>query len=186
MVVTQTVAGPGAAVGSSAPRADRHTSPKSLVLRLRDVSPLGKGFQESDAVVSNELTAAVERVSVATMNRYRIIGYQSLFGRRVYAGIVSITDSVGLYRSSSAAHWGYLTFTSLNRPLTGSHSLSMRGIGDEAQGFARSTAYYSSASIYFRRGMYNARLDLLGIGPMRDADALQLARVLDARMRAAR
>jgi hypothetical protein len=179
------------ALASSARHADHYTSPKTLVLTVHDLpAGFGTGFTQNGTTVTNAQVATVESVSLSTMNRYRITGYQTSFSRRAKKGTVSVADSVGVYKSASAAHWQYGKFTALFKAPTGSQSVSMAGIGDEARGYtlsARSPGIaLSAASLYIRRGRYTARVDTFSLGPERVPDLIRVAQVLDQRMRKAR
>jgi len=179
------------ALAGMARHADRYTSPKSIVLTVHDLpAGFGTGFTQSATTVTNAQVASVEGVSLATMNRYRITGYQTSFLRKVRKGMVSVADSIGVYKSASAAHWQYGKFTAIYKVPSGSQSVSMAGIGDEARGYmlsARSPGFpLSAANMYIRRGRYTARVDSFSFGPQRVADLIRVAQLLDQRMRKAR
>ena len=176
----------GAAQALRVGRANFHTSPQSVTLTGSDVhSATGGTFRISGGIVTNAAVAAVENVSLPTMNRYRITGYQTSFARTASSGVILIIDSVGLYKSTLAAEWEYKLFTTENKPPAGSAAISMRGIGEQARGYAFSIGGISEASVYFRRGIYTARLDLTGRNVSMSAIATHLSRVLDGRMKAA-
>jgi hypothetical protein len=86
---------------------------------------------------------------------------------------------VGLYKSPAAATWQYKLFTGESKPPRGSKTISMKGIGDQERGYSTATG----ASVYFRRGVYTARIDILGIGVALAPVILRLSRILDGRMR---
>jgi hypothetical protein len=172
-------------LGVSIAQASNHTSLKSLVLTLRDLANR-RGWHQTDAIQPNEAVAAAERVSMRTINRYRITGYgTSLFRQSRGSGIVSIGDSVGLYKTVVAAKWQYEKFTSVNKQPPRTRKITMSGIGDQARGFGASTSSFGIASIYFRRGIFATRLDVASLGPIKSSDVLRLARILDHRMKSA-
>lgn len=191
MALSQPAIPIGSTLAASVPEAGHYTSPKTIVLTVHDLpAGFGTGFTQSGTTVTNAQVAAVEGVSLATMNRYRITGYQTSFLRRAKKGTVSVADSVGVYKSVSAAHWQYGRFTAVYKVPPGSQSVSMAGIGDEARGYTVSAGRpgfpLSAAGMYFRRGRYTARVDTLSLGPERVADLIRVAQVLDQRMRKAR
>jgi hypothetical protein len=185
---------PGAASAAGFSHPNRFTSPKSLVLSLHDVSAaFGTSFRQAGAaVVSNAAVATAESVTIATINRIgRITGYETSFFARAGAGVLTLDDYVGAYRSVAGAHWQYAKYISQNRPPAHAKRipLSVSGIGNEARGyiFTTSVAGNEVGSIYFRRGKYTARIDLFTVGSVRvhAADFSRLAQVLDQRMRGA-
>lgn len=185
---------PAAASAAGPSHAARFTSPKSLVLGLHDVSAaFGINFRQAGAaVVSNAAVATAESVTVGTINRIgRITGYETSFFARAGAGVLTLDDYVGAYRSVAGAHWQYVKYISQNRPPAHAKriSLSVNGVGNEVRGYIFSTSVAGNevGSIYFRRGKYTARLDLFSVGAVRvhAADFSRLAQVLDRRMRGA-
>jgi hypothetical protein len=165
--------------------ASRHTSPQSITLTASDVhSATGATFRASGAIVTNASVATIEHVSLATMNRYRVTGHQTSFVHAASSGFVIVADSVGLYKSVAGAKWEYKLFTGQNKPPSGSKSIAMSGIGDQARGLVNGPG--SSASVYLRRGIYTARLEMSGRSGTLSAVAQKLCRILDGRMKAAR
>jgi hypothetical protein len=177
------------AVAQAAPSgiASRHTSPQSITLTASDVhSVTGEAFRGGGAIVTNAAVAAVEHVSLATMNRYRVTGYQTSFAHATSSGFVIIADSVGLYKSVAGTKWEYKLFTGQNKPPSGSKPITTSGIGDQSRGYVTGTKSAGSASVYLRRGIYTARLEMSGQSSALSAVAQHLCRILDGRMKAAR
>jgi hypothetical protein len=179
-----------APVASAAPSSitARHASPQSLVLQIHDLpSSVGKGFKQTGTVIPNSQVAAVESVSLATITQHgRITGYETVLVRRSLKSMLSIADSIGLYRSVAGAHWQYKKFLSVFKSPPSAHTISMAGIGDEARAYVAgslgSASNVSVAQVYFRRGIYNARIDFISLGTLHVADIQRLARILDGRM----
>jgi hypothetical protein len=173
----------GLAHSAASSPASPHMSLRPLVLTAKDL-PNSKAWHQTAGVQPNQAVALAERVTLATINRYRITGYgTSLFRRSRGRGLVSIGDSVGLYKNVAAATWQYAKFTSINKQPAGTKRLTMTGIGDQARGYSASTSHFGIASVYFRRGIFTARLDVTSLGPMDIGAVLHLTRVLDQRLK---
>jgi hypothetical protein len=155
-------------------------------LQVADIPrSLGTGYKKAGSTVTNPFVATADGVSTSSMNRYRITGYETTFARKPQlgaSGTYVILDSVGLYKSPSGASWEYGKYAQKFRPPAGSHTVSMSGIGDQARGWSATTGPLSRVSLYFRRGSYNALVDLTALGTSPTSAALGLARVLDGRM----
>jgi hypothetical protein len=176
-----TAAGTMVADGAGPELPSRHTAPSALTLTSSDVHNVtGETFQQRGAVVTNAQVAVIEKVSLATMNRYRLTGYLTSFVSGAASGILLIQDSVGLYKSDAAAQWQYNLFTNENKPPKGSGTISMSGVGNQARGYTTA----GGASVYLRRGIFTARLDIAALGVAVGPIALRLSKILDARMKA--
>ena len=173
------------------PSVVRFTAPQSLVLHAHDLpSVFGSGFRESGAPVSNAEVAAIEHVSTATIDKHgRLAGYLTTLTKVKNNAALLILDSVGAYRSSADAHWEYDKFLSVTPVPTHSVMISMSGVASEARAYLHSLVHGSvhenSASVYFRQGAYNGRIDITDQASLRTADVQALARVLNARLRKA-
>jgi hypothetical protein len=170
------------------------TSPQAIALTMSDVrAAFGSGFTESSAAVPNTSVALLEHISIATVTQHgRIGGYETSFQRAQTRSwnAVSLTNSIGAYRSSAGAHWQYAALAHLYRPPLHSRPIPLRGIGDESYGYLTSQpiagTHFLSASLFLRRGAYNARLDVVALRSLPLSAVRHLARVLDARMQRAR
>jgi hypothetical protein len=191
-LLISSIASPPVAVATALRSPVHYTSPQSIVLRARDLPrSFGGGFIETGSIITNAEVAAVEFVSTATITQHgRITGYQTVLSRQNKSHLMSISDSVGAYRSVAGAHWQYRKFISLFKVPPGATLLSMSGIGDEARAYIGASPAgpfsVSSASVYFRRGKYNARIDIFKLGTLHSSDVLLVARILDTRMKLAR
>jgi hypothetical protein len=177
-----TAAGTMVAHGAGTEVPSRHTAPSALTLTSSDVHQVtGETFSHlGGALVTNAQVAAIEKVSLATMNRYRLTGYLTSFVSGAASGILLIQDSVGLYKSDAAAQWQYNLFTNENKPPKGSGTISMSGVGNQARGYTTA----GGASVYLRRGIFTARLDIAALGVAVGPIALRLSKILDGRMKA--
>jgi hypothetical protein len=156
-------------------------APKTLTLTVADVKRVtGESFSGSGAVVTNSVVASEERVSVAEMNRYRLAGYVTIFLHVGGTGILDVTDSVGLYKSTSAAKWEYKLFTKENPMPKGGKKLSMSGIGTESHGYTHGSKHGTS-EVYLQRGVWTARIDIADAKAVPASVMLSLARILDGR-----
>lgn len=168
------------------------TPPQSLVLHAHDLpSAFGGDFRENGASISNAEVAAVEHVTTGTIDRHeRLGGYSTSLTKQKSKGGIFITDSVGAYGSASGAHWQYEKFLSVFPVPPRSTTISMRGIGNEARAYLQSSVYgkltVASVGVYFRRGHYDARIDITAFARLRPADVQALTRVLDGRLSKAR
>jgi hypothetical protein len=77
--------------GAGPERSSGHTSPSALTLTSSDGRNVtGETFQQRGAVVTNAAVAVIEKVSVATMNRYRLTGHLTSFARGAASGITCV------------------------------------------------------------------------------------------------
>jgi hypothetical protein len=180
LCAAQVVSGSGTARAAPTHRPSGHAAPSTITLTSSDVhSATGDNFTAGHAVVTNAQVAVIEKVSLATMNRYRLTGYYTFFARGATSGVKGIADSVGLYKSPSAAKWEYKLFTGENKPPKGSKTISLSGIGDEARGYTTGAV----GEVYMQRGVYTARIDISGLGVSLSPIFVRLSRVLDGRMK---
>jgi hypothetical protein len=164
-------------------RADARTTPRAIALTVADLTAAtGLHFVSTGAVVTNRQVATVERQKLATENSYRLTGYQTSLSSPHSTGVINVTDSIGLYKSVAGAQWGYGVFTSQNKPLKGSKPLALNGIGNQERAYIFKSKHLAIASAYFRRGVYTARIDMVGHGSLGQL-MVKLAGILDARMR---
>jgi hypothetical protein len=174
----------GMSARAAAPaRPDSRTSPRGIALTVSDMTgATGLHFVATGAVLNNAQVGAVEHVPQSTMSRYRITGYQTSLSSPHSPGVINVADSIGLYKSPAGAQWQYGIFTAQNKPLKGSRSLALKGIGNEERAYTFASKSLSFASVFFQRGVYTARIDIVGHGSQA-ALLLKLAAILDGRMR---
>lgn len=187
------MAAPSPGLASPAASAGRPTPPTALVLHVKDLPSSYKGFTEQGIPIDNINEANGLRVNLATVTKYgRITGYETAIGNRDKKHPLSIQDEVSLFRSTAGAHSEYRQYSKAYPPMSRSKRLNMSGIGDEGYGYflsgaAASNLYtFSTAGVYFRRGVYDARIYILGYTTVHPGDVLQLARTLDGRLKHAR
>ena len=141
--------------------------------------------------MSNSQAAAAERISKSTItNHGRISGYQTVLVRQNIPPL-TITDSVDLYRTVAGAHWQYGKFTSAFKMPSDATKVILPGIGNEVRaykgtGVSQGPITPSAGHIYFRRGLYLGRIDIVDPDPLKTSDMLKLAQILDGRLKRAR
>ncbi|MDQ2745271.1 MAG: hypothetical protein M3Z66_23645 [Chloroflexota bacterium] len=181
-----TMHGTGAAAAPVAHTA-RATTAQALILSAAEVRTVtGATFRMTGTSLTNAEISMGEHVPTATVRRYRIDGYSSSFRRGASRGVISVTDSVGRYRSLAGARWQFGVLKRLNPPPPHSTVLRLVGLGTQATGYIVTSSYLGAVAIIFRQGHYTGRVNVEQIGGKPIAAALRLAHILDAHLQGAR
>ena len=162
------------------------TTAQALVLSAAEVRTVtGATFRMTGTSVTNAEVSMGEHIPTATVRRYRIDGYSSSFRRGANRGVISVTDSVGRYRSLAGASWQFGVLKRLNPPPPHSTVLRLVGLGDRASGYIVAFPYLGAVAIIFSQGHYTGRVNVEQIGGKPIAAALRLAHILDAHLQGA-
>ncbi len=166
--------------------AARAATAQALVLSAAEVHTVtGATFRMTGTSVTDAEVSMGEHVPTATVRRYRIDGYSSSFRRGASRGVISVTDSIGRYRSLAGARWQFGVLKRLNPPPPHSTVLRLVGLGDQASAYIVASPYLGAVAIIFRRGHYTGRVNVEQIGGKPIAAALRLGHILDAHLRGA-